>query len=544
MLGLPPIYDELYHLLPAMSLQETGTFSVLDGAYERAALYTRLVAFGFDLAGERSTAAARLMPSVLPGALLVSVMVVWTRLVAGWGAAAVVAVFMLLWPNGIEVSQYVRFYALQGLVFALGALAVYIAVTVERMTAPARAALLVAAALMLVLGFELQQMTLIGSGAVGLWVALIYGPGWLRDHVWARWASAAGMALVAAVLASGLLDDTIRHYWTTYRWEPWPAPGDTTFYHRNFRDNYPTFWPLFPFAALIALRARFVPASFCLVLFAATFVIQTFGGLKNIRYLYPTMPFFFVIWGIAIEATAAALLRHFRITAGGALSPVIPSFVPEIFRRGMVATVLVVSFLFLFAANAAFERSLRMIDGRQTDVLLGKPRLQWTDAREVLDPWLQDGAVLVTTEEMQAVEWLGDYDLAYNKPRFSEIIYTFGPDTPPFTVDFRSGRPIAGEVKDFRPVIACAPVGVFLSNRGWTERSDARALERIASETGAETETRVAGDMSMLAWRRDAFAPVPADCPDLPGLQGEGAAERILSGASQPRIVSSAKAER
>ena len=361
MLGLPPIYDELYHLLPAMSLQDTGTFAVLDGAYERASIFTRLVALGFDLAGERSTAAARFLPSALPGALLVAVMFLWTRLVAGWFAAGVVAVFLLFWPNGIEVSQYVRFYALQGLVFVLAALAIYTAMTAD-VSVKAQAALFAVAGLLLLFALDLQLMTLVGAAAIGLWVAALYGPGWLRRYVWVRWAVAGGLALVLLVLASGVFDETLAHLWTTYRWEPWPATNDTTFYHRDFRDNYPTFWPLFPFAALIALRARFVPASFCLALFALTFVVQSFGGLKNIRYLYPTMPFFFVIWGIALSATATALLRYFRDIAEGALAPVVwPAL------RGIAAAaVLVVSGLFVVAANAAFERSVTH-DRRQRD---------------------------------------------------------------------------------------------------------------------------------------------------------------------------------
>lgn len=539
MLDLPPIYDELYHLIPAMSWQETSTFAILDGTYERASIYTRLVVLGFDLAGERSTAAARFLPSVLPGALLVALVFVWTRLVAGWVAAAIVAVFTLFWPNGIEVSQYIRFYALHGLAFLLAAFAIYDAVTAQ-ITRWVRMALLAAAAVLLLFALKLQLMTLVGTLAIGIWVALVFGPTWLRMYHWLRWVVLFGLLLVAGVLASGIFGETLQKLWTTYRWEPWPAPGDITFYHRNFRDNYPTFWPLFPFAALVALRTRFIPASFCIILFATAFVVHSFGGLKSIRYLYTAMPLFFVVWGIAIEAIGKSFVRYFRATAKEALAPLIQ---PIGLRGAAVAVALSVSFLFLLGANAAFERAFGLIRGNETAFLLGKRRWEWEGVRELIDPLLKDGAVIVTSEELLAVQWLGDYDLAFNKPRFSEMVFLLGPQTQPFTPDIRTGRPIAGEVEDFRPIIACAAVGVFLANAGWSDGLDARRLERIAEETGAKTTTARAGGMSMLSWRRPS-AEGPANCPDLPGVDSMGAAERILSGATQPRLVSSAITER
>ncbi|MEO0360709.1 MAG: hypothetical protein AAF322_06355, partial [Pseudomonadota bacterium] len=125
LIDLPPVYDELYQMLPAKSWIERGDFAVLDGFYERSSLFTRIIALSFQAMEEMSVEAARLLPSVVPGALLVTVVFAWTRLVFGALAGWIVAVFVLLWPNGIEVSQFARFYALQGLFFFLGAIAIY-----------------------------------------------------------------------------------------------------------------------------------------------------------------------------------------------------------------------------------------------------------------------------------------------------------------------------------------------------------------------------------------------------------------------------------
>mgnify|MGYP001796212646 CR=1 FL=1 len=264
-----PIYDELYQLVPALSLQDGRGFAVLDGIYDRAGLFTRFIAFSLDMAGERATGAARFLPSVLPGALFVALIFFWARRVAGLAVGLIAAFFMILWPNGIEVSQYIRFYAMQGLVFGAGAILVYTALIGER-ALWLRVVALIMAAILFLFAAHLQMLTMLGVGGIFLWIALILAPGWLRAEPRLWWLVGFGVVSVAAILASGVFTDTILRLWQTYNWEPWPVQNDTMFYHRDFRDNYPTFWPLFPIAAIIALRANFVPAAFCLILLTTT----------------------------------------------------------------------------------------------------------------------------------------------------------------------------------------------------------------------------------------------------------------------------------
>ena len=211
MIGEPPIYDELYQMLPALSWQETGTFQVLDGVYDRAALFTRLIAASFGIMGTEDVVAARLIPSVIPGALLVSIVFLWTRAVIGPVAGWVVLVFLLLWPNGIEVSQYIRFYALQGVLFISGALLIYGGLA-DGISPRRRALMLLASVPLFLLALKLQMLTLIGLGAIGIWVAIVLLPGWLEAHRWLWLAVIAMVAGAIAVLASGMLDETISRY--------------------------------------------------------------------------------------------------------------------------------------------------------------------------------------------------------------------------------------------------------------------------------------------------------------------------------------------
>ncbi|MCV6585595.1 MAG: hypothetical protein OIF47_08675 [Marinibacterium sp.] len=529
MLGLPPIYDEVYQLLPALSFQAQGDFAVLDGIYDRAHHFSQLVAFSLDLAGQQSMAAARFLPSVLPGALLVAVVFVWARIELGWIAALCVAGLLVFWPNGVGVSQYLRFYALQGLFFVSGALLVHTALIRAR-TSVWRGTCLIGAAVFFVLALHLHRLTLLGMAGIALWALLV--PGWIwvqtrpdRNRILLGVAIACVGVLAVALLGFG---DQLQKHWTIYRWAPWPAHEDPTYYHRDFRDNYPTLWTLFPLAALVALRVNLLTASFCVLIFATTFVLQSFGGLKGIRYLYPTTPFFFLTWAIVAQAWLGPAWRWLvdgvqKIWPGARSHRL----------RGVVATGLVgLCCLWGLAANPALPRSAKMIIGAETQTLLNKRRWAWHEAQEISAPWLRKGAVLVSTEEMLAVAWLGDYDLGYNRPRFSELDF-FG-NAAPFTIDRRSGRPLIGMREDLLRVVACEPVGIVMANAPWIRGGDAQAIAAAARDMGAAVTLEAGRNMSLLGWEHpDGFA-AGDDCADLADLAA--AAPQILSGARTPAL--------
>ncbi|MDP5220690.1 hypothetical protein Q5Y75_26230 [Ruegeria sp. 2205SS24-7] len=539
MIDHPLIYDELYQYLPSVSWQENQSFAVLDGIYDRAARFSQLIALSFGIMGEQSASAARLIPSILPGALLVSLVVAWAYRVSGVVTALIALVFLLFWPNGIEVAQYIRFYSLQGVLFVAGALLVYVAL-VEFRSLAWQLVTLAAAAVLFLLALDLQVLTAVGVGAVGLWVLLVFAPGWLRAYPRLWWGVGLVLAVVVAILVSGVFAAELKWLWATYTWEPWPAQNDTTFYHRDFRDNYPTFWPLFPVIAIIALRANFLPASFCLILFATTFVLQSFGGLKNIRYLYPTMPFFFVLWGIGLQAVFPAVWRFLKDGAAEAMSFLLPASL----KKPFAWLVLIVAAGFLVFANPAFIRSTKLMLGKDENTLLGKTRWQWTDAETLLAPWLADNALIVTEEEMRAVEWLGDFDLAYNRPRFSEFLYSRGTNMPSFSVDHRTGRPLIGDFSDFELTVRCTPVGVFITNQPGVRHPNITRLLQDTRDADLHFTLQTGSGSSLVGWRHGETMSLPADCDRLPDFGTPSAAGRILSGQSEPQSVSSATADR
>lgn len=534
LIDLPPVYDELYQMLPAKSWIERGDFAVLDGFYERSSLFTRIIALSFQAMGEMSVEAARLLPSVVPGALLVAVVFAWTRLVFGALAGWIVAIFVLLWPNGIEVSQFARFYALQGLFFFLGAIAIYHLFDEGRSLA-GRIALGLAAAVAMLFATALQIVTLIGLMGVAIWfLAFPYLP-LLRAHIWVRVASAIGAVAVIGVLASGVFTDDLVWLWTTYRWEPWPPANDVFFYHREFRDAYPTFWPLLPLLAVVAVATKPRPAFLCVAIFGVSIVMQSFGGLKGLRYLYQAMPFFFIVCAVGTAAAAERIFAYAAERAEDALGSLL-SWRSRGVRAAGVAVAAICA-LFLVMANAAFERALQLMRGVPADTLVSKARVDWRAAGDLADPWIDQGAIIVVSGEILAVEWLGDFDVGYNKPRFSELLYTVGPDAAPFTKDARTGRPLIGEIEDFRRLMICEPVGLYLAGEIVLRREQAVDVLYAAQAVGATIDISSKDGVAAIGWRRDGPRD-EADCAAITPPPEDRAATRIRSGERPPVLVS------
>ena len=194
LLGEPPRFDELYHILAARGWLETGEFHIAEGTYDRSWLYTLLVAGVFRLFGDGVEVAR--MPSVFFGAALVPAVFLWTRSVAGLTAAFVAAFLVILTPVGIDLSQTVRFYAPHALLFWMAAIAIYR--LAERPIAPVQGVLLgIGAAAALLLATHLQITTLIGLVSLACWAVAFV----LLPMVWRlrnRWTVLGGTLAIAS----------------------------------------------------------------------------------------------------------------------------------------------------------------------------------------------------------------------------------------------------------------------------------------------------------------------------------------------------------
>ncbi|WP_119461752.1 hypothetical protein [Rhodospirillaceae bacterium SYSU D60014] len=507
--------DEFFHVLAARSWLAEGTLRIADGIYDRGALYTMGLGWWFGLFGD-SLISARI-PSALAGSLWVAAVFLWTRAVAGSGAAWIAAALFGLAPAAIWLSQFTRFYTVHGLLFWLGAAGVYhlFAHPFRRANIPARAAVAIGTAVCFAIATHLQVTTLIGILGIGLWVAYELATAWLRSgysrptRLLGIAALAGAAVLVAVVLVySGLAEDLFRSYRSVAYWNRvnQDYPG---FYFNLFLEQYPTLWPLLPAAALAAIAARPQPALFASLVFGTAFVLHSFAGNKLERYIYYAMPYFFVIWGIALAHWLPAFGRGLNAAADRTLSAL------EIgdrtwIRRPARWTLLAVVAAFLVLGNPAFTQTfgelLQPPEPERTEA--------WTTLREELAPLIESVDVLVTTDELRSLYYFGRSDILVNRIRLMET-----PNPAEFKDDPRTGRPIISATESVRLVLACYPTGLFISNEYYW-RSPEGLTDAAADLLVAQAEPIVLPlDVKLHVYHwRNTEQPAPVACNKLPGI--------------------------
>ena len=507
----PPHFDELYHLLAARGWLAEGEFRIAEGVYDRGSAFTLLVASFFAAFGETLEVAR--LPSVLAGTVLVGLVFVWTRSVAGGTAATIAAALIALAPGLIWMSQFARFYMLQALLFWLGAIGVYALFERRR---PAWQVLALAGGLLVCFVFAgyLQLITLIGVIGVGLWAALASGLPWLatlrRQPLW-FWSTLGGLAAGAILflvflIVSGIAAGLLARYRETALWNQ--ATQDAFwYYHVSFVTDYPALWTLVPIAVLIALAARPRPAGFCLCVFATAFLLHSFAAPKSPRYVQYVMPFFFVLWGIAFGELLWALRRFLIKTAARAVAPL-----PRFLQRAAGAALLGSSVLFVLLAHGATVKTLAHL--AEVTVPPNEPSPRWEAAFTALAPRLNDETVVVTTGELQTLYYLGRYDIALSRSRLAEFSRT------QFDRDPRTGRPVIGSAEALAQVMDCFPRGlIVLPEHHWRDPAQvAPAVADLILRRADEADLPPSLRIRAFQWQHPPPAASDA-CNGLPSLR-------------------------
>ena len=513
-------FDEFYHFFAARSWLAEGQLRIADGTYTRTPLFTILIAQWLALFGDDLVVAR--LPSLIVGVALVVLVFLWTRAVAGSLAAVLAALLLALDPEHLQISQYVRFYALHGLLFWLGAIGMYHLV-ISPPAAPARAVLLAAGtALCFGAAYYLQDTTLIGLLGVAAWSIVALGFPWLvRSSPPARWGIVAGSVLLCGVAVwvavdSGLAAELLARYRGTALFQA-DTRSEFWYYHAFLSVYYPTLWPLVALAVVIGLAYRPRPTGFCASVVAIAFVAHSFAGPKAMRYFAYAEPFLFVVWGIALAEIWPRLRRFLKEVATGALASL---GLGRLGRPGAYAALAVV-LLFAVAANGALVRTAaNMFD------LVIPPMTRpadWAAAKEPLAPWLTDAAIVLTTRDLEALYYLGRYDVLISKSRLSEM-----PGAGEFAIDPRTGRPVIATPESVALIMDCYPDGLIVSS-GDRWRDPAVLDDAVADlvEAAAEEVELPAFGVKAYVWRQPDDETRAQACARLPGRLGDDAVARL-----------------
>ena len=486
-LNTAPAYDELYHILAAESWLADGSFTVYKGEYTRVPSYTILTAWMFDLAGGPDLAMAR-APNVFLGALLAMVAALWTRQVAGPLAGWIMGLCVLFWPSGIHLSQTIRFYALHGVLFFIGAVATY-GVFRPEATLARRLGLAVIGLAALWAAKQLQNSTLVGVLGLGLWVlCFVVSPAILRHPRRRALLLAGGAALsvgVVAVVMSGALGSA----WERYITSPWG--WDPTAYHRVLSAQYPLFWTITPILAILALRAFPRPAGFCTVLVGVGLLVHSFAGMQNIRYIYYISPFVFALWAMGLAAALPGMLRQLRLATSAVLG-----------RRAhpaLISATVVGTLCFAMLANDAVIQSMKLALGRVVPPASAVE--DWSIARDIVQQHVADGALVVATNELAAIHYLGGFDVVFSQNWMQEMEET------EFAHDPRTGRYLIRTIPSLGDLVQSYPEGIFLASRrwwsSWPAGNDVTTLLQAFQAPDVSLSFEQAGPLRILHWRND-----------------------------------------
>jgi hypothetical protein len=504
-------FDELYHLLAARGWLAEGEMRIAEGTYERAPLFTLLVAQLFALFGE-SLEIAR-VPSVLAGAALVVLVFVWTRKVAGGLAAWLAALLVCFAPDGITTSQIARFYALHGLLFWLGAIGTY-----RLLTEPPRGlpfGILAAGTLAaFALALHLQPITLIGLVGVGLWIGLAYVLPWLIGRLpqGSVWLVVPGLVALGGVGAALLLQTGFgAALLAQYRGTPlWMAETKNAFwyYHLGFMLDYPTLWSLSALAVLVSLAYRPQPASFCTCVFAASFLLLSFAGPKGIRFMYWATPFLFVLWGSALASVWPPLQRFLEDVA----TRVLASLRLDRFGRPAALSAVGLTLVFTLMANGVFPKTVATMAG--VTLPPNEPRADWAASKPQLARWLAEADIVLSTSELHALYYLGRYDILISKSRLGEL-----ENDGEFSRDERTGRPVISTPASVEWIMDCYDDGLIVSSDlRW--RSPSQLDDEVANLIAARAKPVELEAPGVLAyvWQRPDEAARPSTCAALADL--------------------------
>lgn len=518
-----PNPDELYQIMAAEGLNATGEPRIADGLYTRAYAQTWLIALSLQLVGDTLWAAR--LSALVSMAGVVALLFVWLHRSAGPLAGWITALGFALSPFTVVTAQFARIYGVQTLAFFLVCFLTYLALRRDEagghwrwLLAPWRLLPLGLAALCLLLAQHLQPTTLLGTVGLAIWACGALALPWLRDPAVPVRPKLVGVGLClllgALALAGAWQLGILERLWLSYRNVP-IFNEDTKdafwYYHGWYSLMYPSLWPLTGILALLALAAAPRPASLALCVFAIGFLLNSFAAAKSMRYIAYAQPFLWALWGMGLAAVAGPLYR-FLAGLPARLAAVLP--VTQAWARPLAMAAAAAAILFLLIANPATVRTATFLadipaPGEQPDP-------DWRAARPALEPWVQRVPVVVTSEELGALYFLGRFDIRFSPSKLREF------DGAEFDPDPRTGRAVISRPETLRLVFQCHTEGLFvIPARMW--RRDHLFSEEVRQLILSSTRplTLPPGTRILAyTWQHEEGTPRPPECATVPPMPG------------------------
>ena len=484
--------DEYYHLIAGQRWLQDGSFAILDGAYNRARLFTIMVAASMELFNRADLVTARI-PSVIVSAVMVGIVFAWLRHVGcRWGAITA-ALLLGLAGYTLDVAHFARFYALHAAMIVGAAAALFIG---TRPTTSRRVAWLSAAVLCLMVAMHVQPVTAIAAMGLAAWLALDQRR--LLARTLAPQRPSGLVALIALGFAgAGLFWMFGQDAWNSFRHaERWAAASQDQplYYLREYFAQMPLMTLFWPVAVVAGWRRNPSLAALCAIMTGLSLLLHSFAGMKAWRYAYYAFPFLCMTYGLAFDALIARRSRKSGNLDNRAILPAMA-----------LLALLVIS-------SPVYRHTVRMVAphlallAREPARLAGPvPDGAWNDATGQLRRLTAREPLIVTGDDLRMLAHVGRFDIYISHSRLGEL-------TPPqdFSRDFRTGRPLVDTDDGMSTVIDCNDRGlVIVSNAQWRNEMGVRPEVADLIERRA-TRLRTGTDFHIFRWHHKA---APGRCP-------------------------------
>lgn len=520
-LDRPPHPDELHHVLAAQHLLETGRPILAEGEYWRGILHTWMVATSYEIFGE-GLASARI-PAVFLVALVAPILFLWVQREAGLLAAWLTAVLFITSPFTVEIAQFSRMYALQIFFFVIGTMCFYYTLLAEQPLAR-RVSLGALATVLLVLAIWQQKTTLVGLVGVAAWAfGLVVHRVWLNPAAdqTNRKVIAVGLLVTGILIIWALiLTDVLRLAWIWERYQSTQLfnmhrQDEYWFYYLRFFVFYPTLWTLVGFFAVLAVVRSPRLAWLAISIFSVSFLLMSFAGTKNTRYLAFAPPFLTIVWGIGLACVLPQLWRYVEATRMRLIETLA---LPQ--RVGSIAgyTLVISALSIIVLSNPFWLRTAALIGNVALPTEI--PVTDWHAARAALASWSTDADIMITTEELGAIYFLGRSDVRYSASKLQEL----DPDQrKEFGIDYRTGRPIISRPESLEQLIECFQQGIVVGPiEHWGNPIlISEAVQDILEKHAKPIEVPKESYLYAWGWAREFRKTRPSYCSDLSEFSGQ-----------------------
>jgi hypothetical protein len=198
-------------------------------------------------------------------------------------------------------------------------------------------------------------------------------------------------------------------------------------------------------------------------MFLVPLALQSFAGMKNIRYVFYTFPFFFCLWGIAAAGVATVSSRALAAAIGRRIAPSGGRRNPPRARVAATAALAALAVVVVITSTEFTHTARDLVRDARASLrdpasMTGEPPdAPWTGAAAQLRAAIGAPSLFVTAEDLHTMYYLGSFDLLLNRSRVSDL-------KPPvdFSRDFRTGRRVVGSGERLVAVTRCYPDGIVL----------------------------------------------------------------------------------